>query len=333
MALSAVHACAQQLGTHAWFYGTDYAVNDIVAVMDALDIDAADFYGDSYGTFVGQIMGGLYPGRLRSIVLDSAYPARPPDPLFGSDWAAAWSGLDLSCGRSPSCSSLGSTATARMQSLIDALRLQPLSGTAPDANGEPQATTLDIGTLIVLIDYAGYGPPLYRDLDAATRAWASSGDTLPLLRLAAELNTASTDLPEDYSYGLASAVTCSDYPLMYDLYQPRGARNRQYAAAVATARAQRPDLFAPFTVDEGIASQLYITPLDACLPWPVPARSACARRARRTAPGARPLPGGADVGAVRRSRLGHLGGGCERDHSDVPERCARGGAKPGSRRL
>ncbi len=29
-------------------------------------------------------------------------------------------------------------------------------------------------------------------------------------------------------------------------------------------------MFAPFTVDEGVDSQVYITPLDSCLPWPVP---------------------------------------------------------------
>jgi pimeloyl-ACP methyl ester carboxylesterase len=71
--LDAVAACAKQLGDTAWFYGTDFAANDIVAVMDALAIDEADFYGDSYGTFVGQVLAGLYPNRLRSIILDSAH--------------------------------------------------------------------------------------------------------------------------------------------------------------------------------------------------------------------------------------------------------------------
>src|SRR5450755_2003109 len=88
LALSAAAACAQQLGDTAWFYGTDFAANDIVAVLDALGINDVDFYGDSYGTFVGQVLAGLYPHRLRSIILDSAYPVRPPDPWFATDWAA-----------------------------------------------------------------------------------------------------------------------------------------------------------------------------------------------------------------------------------------------------
>src|SRR5450755_1117980 len=88
LALSAVAACAKQLGDTSWFYGTDFAVQDIVAVLDALAINDVDFYGDSYGTFVGQVFAGLYPHRLRSIILDSAYPVRPPDPWFATDWAA-----------------------------------------------------------------------------------------------------------------------------------------------------------------------------------------------------------------------------------------------------
>src|SRR5450631_3773734 len=191
--LDAVAACAKQLGGRAWFYGTDFAAGDIVAVMDALGIDDVDFYGDSYGTFVGQILAGLYPHRLRSIILDSAYPVRAPDPWFATDWAAAWSGIDISCARSPSCGALGGTATSRMQQIINIVRAHPIKGEAPDGNGDLQPTTIDTAALIYLIDSAGFGPPVYRDLDAAARAWLDSRDALPLLRLVAEANTSSVD--------------------------------------------------------------------------------------------------------------------------------------------
>jgi pimeloyl-ACP methyl ester carboxylesterase len=284
IALAAVAACAKQLGDTAWFYGTDFAAEDIVAVLDALGINAVDFYGDSYGTFVGQVLAGLYPHRLRSIILDSAYAVRPPDPWFATDWAAAWSGIDISCDRSPSCSSLGGAATSRMQQIIGVVRAHPIKGEAPDGNGDLQPTTLDTASLIYLIDYAGFGPPIYRDLDAAARAWLDSKDALPLLRLVAEVNTSSVDEPADFSYGLYSAVTCTDYPLLYDLHMPRAERNQEYAAALRDARQHRPGLFAPFTVDEGIDSKVYITPLDSCLPWPVPPKDLAPG-----APGA-PLP-------------------------------------------
>jgi len=117
--------------------------------------------------------------------------------------------------------SLGGTATSRMQKFIDIIRKTPISGKAPDGNGALQSTTINTASLIYLIDYAGYGPPVYRDLDAASRAWLESEDALPMLRLVAEANTASVDTPYAFSYGLYEAVTCSDYRCCYDLTKSR----------------------------------------------------------------------------------------------------------------
>jgi pimeloyl-ACP methyl ester carboxylesterase len=270
LALQAVANCGQQLGPTAWLYGTDFAAGDIVAVLDALEIGEVDFYGDSYGTFVGQILAGLYPQRLRSIVLDSAYPVRPPDVWFPTDWATAWAGIDLSCSRSPSCVALGGRASSRMQQLIADIRLQPIKGQAADGFGVLRETTVGTGTLINLIFDAGYGASIYRDIDAAVRAWLDAHDPQPILRLVAEDETGYRSNPADFSYGLYTAVICQDYPQLYDLNSPVSVRERQYANALDRARTYRPDLFAPFTVDEGLASQLYVTPLDTCLPWPAP---------------------------------------------------------------
>ncbi len=187
--LAAVGACASQLGASSWLYGTRFAAADIVAVLDALGLPEVDFYGDSYGTFVGQVLAGLYPQRLR------------------------------------------------------------------------------------IIDNAGDGGSIYRELDAAARAWLQQGDARPILRLSAEQDTFSQDDPESFSYGLYQAVICSDYPLRYDLRQPGSIRLKQYAQGLADARANRAGLFAPFSIDEALASQMYIRPLDSCLPWPAPPRN------------------------------------------------------------
>ena len=271
--LAAVAACTTQLGARSWLYGTRFAVADIIAVMDALAIPEVDFYGDSYGTFVGQVLAGAYPSRLRSIVLDSAYPVRAPDVWFPTDWGTSWAGIDLACSRSPSCSALGGTATGRVRQLVTALRAKPLTGTAPDAYGLTQTVTLDAPGLMRIIDDAGGDQSIYRELDAAARAWLEKGDSRPLLRLSAEQDTATQDDPQDFSWGLYQAVICSDYPLLYDLRAARTTRNQQYAQSLADARANRAGLFAPFTIDEALVSQMYITPLDSCLPWRAPPAS------------------------------------------------------------
>ena len=263
-------ACGQQLGKTAPLYGTKLAVDDIVAVMDAMQIDDVDYYGDSYGTYVGQVFAARHPDRLHSIILDSAYPVRPPDAWFPTDWSTGRDGLDLVCNRSPSCRSLGGTSTNRLERLLRELRQHSISGTAPDSNGMATNVTLDVSTLALLITNLGNSPITYRDLDSAMRAWFDSRDAIPLLRLAAEFNTPSVSNPVDFSEGQFQAVVCAEYPLLYDLSASPSQRRRQFHEALEDARENRPDLFAPFTIDEAIDSNADSTPLGTCLDWPVP---------------------------------------------------------------
>jgi len=262
--------CGQQLGKKAPLYGTKLAVDDIVAVMDAMQIDQVDYYGDSYGTYVGQVFAAWHPERLRSIILDSAYPVRAPDVWFPTDWTTGRDGLNLVCERSPACRALGGTSTNRLERLLRELRQQSISGTAPDADGIETSVTLDVSTLFLLVTNLGSSPITYRDLDSAMRAWFASHDAVPLLRLAAEYNTPSVSHPVDFSYGLYQAVICAEYPLLYDLSAVPSQRRRQYDQSLEEARENRPDLFAPFTIDEAIASNADFTPLGTCLDWPVP---------------------------------------------------------------
>jgi pimeloyl-ACP methyl ester carboxylesterase len=111
---ASVAACFKQLGERASLYSTALAVDDIAAVLDAFNIDRVDFYGDSYGSYVGQVFAVRHPDRLRSLVLDSTFPARGMTPWYETEWASGWRGLDLACERSPSCRELHGRATARL---------------------------------------------------------------------------------------------------------------------------------------------------------------------------------------------------------------------------
>jgi pimeloyl-ACP methyl ester carboxylesterase len=268
---AAVAACASQLGSKAWYYGTVLAAADVAAVLDALAIDRIDLYGDSYGSYFAQTFAARHPDRLRSLILDSAYPVRPPDPWFPTDWATARDGLDLACERSASCDALGHTPTALIAQLLDDLRGGPITGKATDGWGDRINTTLDVSALLTVMFNAGNYPPVYRELDAATRTWFDHRDRTPLLRLAAEVDTDwGTPSPSDFSAGLYTAVACAEYPLLYSLTQTPAQRRSAYAAGINEVKSSRPGLFAPFTIDEGLASKLYITPLDICVDWPAP---------------------------------------------------------------
>jgi len=174
------------------------------------------------------------------------------------------------CERSPPCRALRGKSTARIQSLLNELRQHPISGTAPDADGEPLDVTVDVSMLFLLMTNLGASPTTYRDLDAAVRAWSYAHDSLPLLRLAAEYNTPFVSDPVDFSYGQYQAVVCAEYPIFYNLNDSPAQRRKAYARAIEDARQNRPDLFAPFTLDEALASNANLTPLATCLDWPKP---------------------------------------------------------------
>jgi len=70
----AVRRCGRQLGSTSDLYGSAFAADDFVGVLDALGIDQVDVYGDSYGTFLGQ-----------------AFTVRHPDLCrLAWSWAQAW---------------------------------------------------------------------------------------------------------------------------------------------------------------------------------------------------------------------------------------------------
>ncbi len=99
---------------------------------------------------------------------------------------------------------------------------------------------------------------------------SSSHDALPLLRLSAEYDTPFISDAVDFSYGLYQDLVCQEYPLHYDLTATPAQRRRQYDRAIEDARQHRPDLFAPFTIDEALESNANFTPLATCLDWPEP---------------------------------------------------------------
>ena len=69
-------------------------------MLRALHAGTIDLYGDSYGTYAAQAYALRYPERLRSLVLDAAYPLPGTDPAWADLVEAIRRGLELSCSRS-----------------------------------------------------------------------------------------------------------------------------------------------------------------------------------------------------------------------------------------
>ena len=265
-----VTECGKVLGARADTYSTAYAADDTASVLDALDIEQIDLYGDSYGTFFAQVFALRHPERVQTLTLDASYPVSGQDPWWRDTNRAIQDALTRVCSRDPRCAALKGSPVDRMRATAAQLSTNPIVAKAFNAEGKQRTVRLDGVNLALATAYATYGTNIYRELDAAVRAFRN-GYQAPLLRIVAEnisKNYAGGN-PVYYSAGQYAAVICSDYPQLWDTSLPPGdERQQQYRAAVNALRDSDPDDFDPFSIDDWIGTGW--TEPRTCIGWPTP---------------------------------------------------------------
>ena len=239
----AIGECANQLGPRYAGYTTAEAAADLEQVRQALGLGKVFFYGDSYGTLFGQAYAVRYPGSLRGLILDSAYPAN--DPYYRTLLPAGLNGLRVSCRLSPRCAGDPVTRFSRVVHRFH---------TDKRSTEDLIAFLLEAGTL---------APRSYLSLDEADRRFLA-GDRRRLDRLIAPGPAGHGELSE-FSYGLEIAVTCNDYPLLWNPAAGIDERIRQLSAAITRLPK---GYFAPFGRREYLFSSA--AHLTNCLNWPAP---------------------------------------------------------------
>lgn len=256
--------CAAQLGPDRDLYTTAQSVDDLDDVLQALGVARVDLYGDSYGSFAAQAFAVRHPSRLRSLVLDSTYPVTGTDPAGSDLIAAVRRGLRRSCARRPGCPARARHVdpVALVAEFSGRLKKGPIVGTAPDGDGNPTKVRLDQDAFVQLVSasYSYYG--VWRDVQAAIVS-AESGDDAPILRLAAETVTVEGGAADPPAYPLYLAVTCHDYPQLWDPLTPLRDRRAEVLRRLAL---YPPGTFAPFTglLWTGVDYEGFL----ACLKWP-----------------------------------------------------------------
>lgn len=239
----AVGQCANQLGRRYAGYTTGEAAADLEAVRQALGLGRVFFYGDSYGTLFGQAYAARYPGSLRGLVLDSAYPG--DDPYYRTLLPAGLRGLTTACRLSAECSG---DPVARLGRVVGRFH-------AAERSTE--------GLIDFLLQAGTLAPRSYLSLDDADRRFLA-GRPRRLNRLIAPGPAGHGDLGE-FSYGLEIAVECNDYPLLWDPYAEIDERIRQLSSSVTRLPKS---YFAPFGRREYLLSSA--AHLTNCLTWPAP---------------------------------------------------------------
>ena len=160
----------------------------------ALGLGKVFFYGDSYGTLFGQAYAVRYPGSLRGLVLDSAYPG--DDPYYRTLLPAGLDGLRITCRHSPSC---GGDPVARFARVV---RRFHAAGRSTE------------GLLDFLLQAGTLAPRSYLSLDEADRRFLA-GEPRRLNELIAP-GPRRPRRAVRILYGLEIAVECNDYPLLWD---------------------------------------------------------------------------------------------------------------------
>jgi pimeloyl-ACP methyl ester carboxylesterase len=268
-----IGACGRVLGPAAPLYGNALASDDLAALLQALGIRSIGLYANSSGTYFAQVFALRHPERVRSLVLDGAYPLSGPDYGWYPHYAPATRRkFNTVCARSPECRAIPGSSIEHITPAIERLRAQPFTAQVRYGYGRVLDFTADANALATVM-FAG--SPAYasvRELDAAARAF-EGGDRLPLLRLMAETlgSVDSRDPGHDarkFSAGLAATVFCQDYPQIFDMHLAPEARVAARQAVVAVRKASAPDTYAPFTIDEYRRMPLDYSFIDECVRWP-----------------------------------------------------------------
>ncbi|MCO6011068.1 alpha/beta hydrolase [Actinoallomurus purpureus] len=201
---SAVYAaaCGQKYGSLLPHMRTVDTVQDMDAIRAALGEKQINFYGASYGTYLGSVYATLFPSRVRRMVLDSS--VRPSGVWYDDnlDQDRAFEGninaLFAWIAKYDAVYHLGATQRA-VRDFYFATREKL---TAAPAGGVVGGDELDDSFLIAgYIDLGSYWPHL-----ASALARYKAGDAAPLINA---YNTfgATTD---DNGYAVYNAVQCTD---------------------------------------------------------------------------------------------------------------------------
>ncbi|MEV4004837.1 alpha/beta fold hydrolase [Actinomadura sp. NPDC049753] len=256
----AIGECGRTLGARARGYTSAETADDIDAVRAGLRIERLDLLGESYGTYLMTVYAQRHPGRVRSVVLSSAYPldfdmwARP-------NASAARRALRLMCRRSAGACD-GDRVLRDVARLARRLRGRPLPYTLDGR----QRLLDDTALAAIVYDSAKSAPTGIGDVPAMVRN-ALHGDTTALVaaaRRAAPLSGSALRREEQpFNPELAAAVMCNDYPTLWNRRAPVATRLRQFSAGRAALPEQA---YWPFgktawtsmSYDQG----------DACVRWP-----------------------------------------------------------------
>jgi pimeloyl-ACP methyl ester carboxylesterase len=238
-------ACHEQLGDTADLYSTTDVADDLEDVRVALGYDDVDLFGGSYAGDDMLVHAIRHPDHVRSMVLSSPALWVDVDPFYAYAPKSMPRIVSTICRRSPACAAAHPHPARDFAELALELRRRPVAGTGVDSTGQThrmEVTETILSNFITYLDGGAQAGPA--ELTAAAAA-LRRGDSVPLLRLAADVDPANGfgDDPRVFSNGHNLARNCVDGEFAFDQEAPAPVRDRQYANAYAA----EPDFYGPIS--------------------------------------------------------------------------------------
>jgi len=206
--------CRTELGDTLAEYSTNNTARDMDRIRAALGDEQISYWGVSYGTLLGATYGGLFPDRVRVLVLDSAYSpdvaAEPELVMSIRGFQASFDAFATACAAAPACPFTAATAadvTQRWQTLADTLDTAPLDVDGRAVNRE----TMNLATYISM-----YSPTAWPDLAQALTD-AEQGDGASVLSIADLVTGRAPDGTYDNQFDAQTVINCAS-----DLAGPTG---------------------------------------------------------------------------------------------------------------
>jgi pimeloyl-ACP methyl ester carboxylesterase len=205
-----VESCLASLDADPRFYTTSIAMRDLDDVRAALGYQRVDLYGLSYGTRAALTYLRMFPGRVRTVVLDGVVP---PTAVLGLDVAKdAQRALDIliaRCEADPVCAKAFPDLGGDLDRLMVRLRAP-----VPVVLRHPRSG--DERTLRLTRDMAAYAIRILsyaQETQSLIPLLLKSAAEEDLAPLAAQFLMTTTQVGETMADGMGLSVVCSeDYP-------------------------------------------------------------------------------------------------------------------------
>lgn len=155
-----IEECVAQLDGDLRFYTTQYAMQDLDEVRQALGYPQINLYGASYGTRAAMEYVRQFPDKVRTVILDGIAPPNwVLGPTAAADGQRAIEAIFDRCQEEPACAKAFPNLADEFQSLLAQVEASPVEVQLDHPlTGEPTSFTLDRDTFANTLHLFSYTP-------------------------------------------------------------------------------------------------------------------------------------------------------------------------------